>query len=95
MPSIKLQALQEVKRRLYETISEKSFRIAGMLILNTDRGSSDQDICRTSLKHVAFILVPKVWELCKQMWEVEEEGGNATFPITIKETLGYMNYEYP
>jgi len=63
--------------------------------LSTDRGSCDQDICRTSLKHVAFLFVPKVWKLCKQLWEDEKVGSHAAFPITIKEALDYMNYEYP
>tara|TARA_R110002051_G_scaffold113316_1_gene185989 strand:+ start:560 stop:847 length:288 start_codon:yes stop_codon:yes gene_type:complete len=95
MPSIKIRALQEVKIKLFETISNKSFRIAGMIILGTARGSRDQDICKTSLKHVAFLFVPKVWKLCKELWEAEKVAGNASFPITIKEALDYMNYEYP
>ena len=96
MPQIKIQDLQEVKRKLFETINKKSFRIAGMIILGTARGSSNQDICRISLKHVAFLFVPKVWKLCKQLWEAEKLGGDCIpFPITIKEALDYMNYEHP
>ena len=96
MPQIKIRDLQEVKIKLFETISKKSFRVAAMIILGTARGSRDQDICKTSLKHVAFLFVPKVWKLCKQLWEDEKVGGDCIpFPITIKEALDYMNYEYP
>ena len=82
---MKLDSL--VKVNLCETICKKAFQISEWLILGTATGSSNQDICRISLKHAGFLCIPKAWKLCKDIWEAEKLVGDSAFPVTIEEVI--------
>lgn len=90
MPPLKIRTSKEIKRNLCETICKKAFQISSWLILGTETGSSDQDICRVSLKHAALLCVPKAWSLWKKLWEAESTD-DCDFPVTIEEVLAYMH----